>query len=134
METILAITNSTNSAIKLIACNTYEEAIEIMKSTYNKFLYKKEYDYNNTFLDEDSGYAQIVSGLEQTEFRIGCVQLKWRENSMELYYEDYRIKVIKNNSDTYDMYDNKYGGRKTWYNVTKEQIDKRIEKVLSKRK
>ena len=76
MEIFLAITNSTNCAIKLIACNTYEEAVELLKSTYNKILYKKEYDFNNTFLDEDSGYAQIVSGLEQTEFRIGCVQHK----------------------------------------------------------
>ena len=53
---------------------------------------------------------------------------------MEVYYEDYRIKVVKNDAGYYDMYDNKYGGRKTWYNGTKEQIDERIQKILSKRK
>ena len=53
---------------------------------------------------------------------------------MEVYYEDYRIKVVKNDSGRYDMYDNKYGGRKTWHNGTKEQIDERIQKILSKRR
>ena len=71
MKTILAVTNSTNSAIKLIACKTYEEAMLLMKSTYDNLLIGKDYDYYNTFFDEDSGYAQIVSGLNQTEFRIG---------------------------------------------------------------
>ena len=73
METILAITNSKDSAIKLIACNTYEEAMTLMKNTYNNLLSVSDYDFYNTFLDEDSGYAQIVSGLEQTEFRIGTI-------------------------------------------------------------
>lgn len=68
---ILAITNSANSAIKLIACKTYEEAIRLMKATYNNLLAGNDYDFCNTFLDEDSGYAQVVSGLYQTEFRIG---------------------------------------------------------------
>lgn len=53
---------------------------------------------------------------------------------MKVYYEDYRIKVVKNDSDSYDMYDNKYGGRKTWHNGTKEQIDEKIQKILSKRR
>jgi hypothetical protein len=71
MGTILAITNNMNYAIKLIACKTQIEAINLMKSTYDKICNEKCYDINNTFLDEDSGYAQIVSGLEQTEIRIG---------------------------------------------------------------
>ena len=71
METILAITNSTSCAIKLVACKTYDEAIRLMENTYNNLLIGKDYDFYNTFFDEDSGYAQIVSGLEQTEFRIG---------------------------------------------------------------
>ena len=73
METILAITNSTRHGIKLIACNTYEEAVALMKNTYKNLLIGNDYDSCNTFLDEDSGYAQIVSGLEQTEFRIGTI-------------------------------------------------------------
>lgn len=71
MKTILAITNSTSCAIKLVACKTYDEAIRLMKNTYNNLLIGNDYDFYNTFIDEDSGYAQIVSGLEQTEFRIG---------------------------------------------------------------
>lgn len=75
METILAITNSTSCAIKLIACKTYEEAIKIMKNTYDNLLVGKDYDFYNTFFDEDSGYAQIVSELDQIEFRIGKLSI-----------------------------------------------------------
>jgi hypothetical protein len=42
-----------------------------MKNKYNNLLNGNDYDFYNTFFDEDSGYAQIVSGLEQIEFRIG---------------------------------------------------------------
>ena len=75
METILAITNSTSCAIKLIACKTYEEAIKLMKNTYDGLLVGNDYDFYNTFIDEDSGYAQVVSGFEQTEFRIGQLSM-----------------------------------------------------------
>ena len=75
METILAITNSTSCAIKLIACKTYEEAIKIMKNTYDNLLVGKDYDFYNTFFDEDSGYAQIVLELDQIEFRIGKLSI-----------------------------------------------------------
>ena len=71
METILAITSSTNCTIKLIECKTKEEAIRLMKSTYEKLCRETIYDLHNTFCDEDSGYAQIVSGLKQRELRIG---------------------------------------------------------------
>ena len=71
METILAITNSTSCAIKLVACKTYEEALRLMKNTYDNLLAGNDYDFYNTFFDEASGYAQVVSGFEQTEFRIG---------------------------------------------------------------
>ena len=75
METILAITNSTSCAIKLIACKTYEEAVQMMKNTYDNLLVGNDYDFHNTFIDEDSGYAQVVSGFEQTEFRIGQLSM-----------------------------------------------------------
>ena len=52
---------------------------------------------------------------------------------MEVYYEDYRIRVVKNEDGKYDMYDNKFGGRKTWRNGTKEQIDEKIQSILNKR-
>ena len=52
---------------------------------------------------------------------------------MEIYYENDRIKVVKNESGKYDMYDNKFGGRKTWRNGTKEQIDEKIQAILRKR-
>ena len=75
METILAITNSTSCAIKLVACKTYEEAIKLMKNTYDNLLIDIDYDFYNTYFDEDSGYAQVVSGLEQTELRIGQLSM-----------------------------------------------------------
>ena len=73
MRIILAITNSTDCAIKLIACKTRIEAIRLMKNTYEKLCKETDYDLYNTFCDEESGYAQIVSGLEQTELRIGML-------------------------------------------------------------
>lgn len=73
METILAITNSTDCKIKLIECKTNKEAVELMKSTYEKLCKETNYDMHNTFYDEESGYAQIVSGLKQTELRIGML-------------------------------------------------------------
>ena len=76
MDTILAITNSTSCAIKLIACKTYEEAVQLMKNTYNRLLCETSYDLYNTYIDEEFGYAQIVSGLEQTEFRIGNLSMQ----------------------------------------------------------
>jgi hypothetical protein len=71
MEIFLTITNNKNYGINLIPCKSYGEAIRLMKDTYETKLIGREYDLNNTFLDEESGYAQIVSGFEQTEFRIG---------------------------------------------------------------
>ena len=71
MGTILAITKSTSSAIKLIVCQTKEEAIRLMKITYDNLCKENCYDYHNTYFDEELGYAQVVYGLEQTEFRIG---------------------------------------------------------------
>lgn len=71
--TVLAITNSVNPQIKLIKCNSEEEAIHKMKTLYNKKLCSKKCDLNNTYLDEDECYAQVVNGLEQTEFRIGNI-------------------------------------------------------------
>lgn len=73
METILAITRNTDCAIKLIACKTRREAIKHMKYIYEKLCRETNYDMHNTFCDEESGYAQIVSGLEQTELRIGML-------------------------------------------------------------
>lgn len=76
METILAITNSTSCAIKLIAYKTRNEANKHMRYLYEKLCRETNYDIHNTFFDEDSGYAQIVSGLEQTEFRIGNLSMQ----------------------------------------------------------
>ena len=73
MGTILAITSSTSCAIKLIVCETIEEAICKMKCYYDKMCKENSYDYHNTYLDEEEGYAQVVNGLEQTEFRIGTL-------------------------------------------------------------
>lgn len=74
METILAITNSVDNGIKLIACHTKEEAIEQMEIEYRNACNSAIYDYNNTYIDKDDGYAQVVEGLKQIEFRVGKLQ------------------------------------------------------------
>ena len=71
MEFVLVITNSIDTKMEVIACKTMKEAVDKMKSTYDKMRKEKEFDYSNTYFDEDEGYAQIVNGLEYTEFRIG---------------------------------------------------------------
>lgn len=71
MGNILIMTKNTDVKAKLINCGDESEAINIMKDMYFKLCKNKCYDYNNTYIDEDLGYAQIVSGLEQIEFRIG---------------------------------------------------------------
>ena len=52
---------------------------------------------------------------------------------MEIYYEDYRLKVVKNELGKYDVYDSKYGGRKTYKDKSKDFVDEKISNVLSKR-
>lgn len=71
MGAILTITKNTSVTVKLIVCENTKDAIEKMKSAYDKLCKETSYDYYNTYFDEDLGYAQVVSGLEQVEFRIG---------------------------------------------------------------
>ena len=53
------------------------------------------------------------------------------EVNKEVYYEDYRLKVIKKESGKYDIHDSKYGGKITHKDVSKEQADERIQEILS---
>ena len=68
---VLVITNNKNSKSKLISFKTYEEAINVMKDTYENLCFGVKYDFHNTFMDEDSRYGQVVTGLDRTELRIG---------------------------------------------------------------
>lgn len=52
---------------------------------------------------------------------------------MNIYYEDYRLKVIENENGGYDIYDSKYGGRCIRKNMSKKWTDDKIQCVLSKR-
>lgn len=71
MSIALAITSNVETGIQLIKCQSTEEAINIMKNTYRELCNAIPYDINNTCLDENAKYAQIVNGFEQIEFRIG---------------------------------------------------------------
>ena len=53
---------------------------------------------------------------------------------MEVYYEDYRLIVIKKESGKYDIHDNKVGGRITHKDVSKEEADERIQQIVCRRK
>lgn len=50
-----------------------------------------------------------------------------------IYYEDYRLKIVEIDGK-YTIYDNKYGGRTSHKDMTKEWTDDFIQRVLSKRK
>ena len=52
---------------------------------------------------------------------------------MEIYYEDYRLIVIKKPTGKYDIHDSKYGGRITHKDVSKEKADGRIQEILKYR-
>ncbi len=52
---------------------------------------------------------------------------------MNVYYEDYRLKIVENQDGKYDIYDSKYGGRATHKNKTREEVDNKIKKILNKR-
>ena len=71
MSVVLAVTSNIETKIQLIKCRSTEEAINIMKNTYRELCKIITYDINNTCLDENAKYAQIVNGFEQIEFRIG---------------------------------------------------------------
>ena len=71
MKTILVITKNTDTEIQLYECESNEEAKEKIKYLYKEFCRQQDYDYHNTYINEELGYAQIVFGLEQIEFRIG---------------------------------------------------------------
>lgn len=70
---VLVVTNTINTKIDLIAFQTIEDALSEMKKRYLEKINNIKYDSNNTYLDEDEKYAQVVDGLEQTEFRIGSI-------------------------------------------------------------
>ena len=55
------------------------------------------------------------------------------EDMGEVYYENHRLKVVKNQYDKYDVYDSKYG-KITHKNVDKSQADERIEQVTVRHK
>ena len=57
-----------------------------------------------------------------------------KQNSEVCYYKDYRLKIIKKENGLYDVYDNKFAGRKTYRNANKEWVYEFIKRVLSKRK
>lgn len=71
MDIILVITKSTEIAATLIKCKSIEDAIERMKTEYDKLCRRTNFDYYNTYIDEDEGYAQVALDLGLTEFRIG---------------------------------------------------------------
>lgn len=71
MQIILAITTNVDEGIDLIAYSTKEEAIKKMETEYLNLCEKTAYDRDNTYIDKEEGYAQIVEGLKQIEFRVG---------------------------------------------------------------
>jgi len=73
MKTVLAMTNNVNSCIKLVLCKTKDEAIKKMETEYRNLCDKIMYDYDNTYIDTEDGYAQVVEGLRQIEFRVGQI-------------------------------------------------------------
>ena len=68
----VAVIDNCSTGIILIPRNTWNEAAEQIEQLYLKKLKEfPTYDVNNTYLDRKNGYAQIISGIEIWEYRIG---------------------------------------------------------------
>lgn len=91
MCVVLAITNTTDSNIKLIQCRNKEDALKKMEKLYEVLHYGNLIDYNNTYYDKELGYAQIVNGITQTEIRIGMLTCSTHsiENAAVTHSKDY---------------------------------------------
>ena len=74
MCVILAITNTTNSKINLIECESVEDALRKMKALYENLAATSRVDHKNSYFDSEIKYAQIVNNLEQIEMRIGILK------------------------------------------------------------
>lgn len=74
MCVVLAITNTTNSKINLIECESEEEALSKMETFYINLSTASKVDYDNTYFDNEIKYAQIVNSFEQIEMRIGILR------------------------------------------------------------
>lgn len=65
------ITNDTSEEAKVILRNSREEACKLLEILYYECLFNmKTCDFDNTYIEEDSSYSQIVDGLETTKFYV----------------------------------------------------------------
>ena len=73
MSVVLVVTNSADEKVRLINCENTEDALKRMESMFRVMCFDGCCDYNNTYLDKKSQYAQVVDGFSQTEMRIGVL-------------------------------------------------------------
>lgn len=70
-EVLLIVTRnySTDTEVYYYGCESL--ALMQLKTFYLDEIKKIDaYDFNNTYIDEDHGYAQVTNGLKVIEFRI----------------------------------------------------------------
>ena len=90
------------------------------------------YDVEKVIAELEKQKSDLTDWAEDKAFEIG-IEKAIEIVREEVYYEDYRLKVVINQSGKYDVHDNKYGGKITHKNVSKEQADDRIQHILSVR-
>lgn len=71
----VVIVDDVSTEAKVILKNNYLDACKDMERLYYECLFHMySYDFNNTFIEEDLSYSQIVDGLNITRFYVTKVK------------------------------------------------------------
>ena len=73
MCVVLVVTNSTNEKPRLIKCEDVNDALNRMDSLFRVMCFDGCCDQNNTYMDKELQYAQVVDSFAQTEMRVGIL-------------------------------------------------------------
>lgn len=118
---------------------------QIIERVFNGGKSARTIDYmgNTHVFDNAIEHMEVVGHSKEYDAYIGSlknlinfdkqINRSSDDANMEVYYEDYRLKVVKKESGKYDIHDSKYGGKITHKDVSKEKADERIQEILSVR-
>ena len=77
-EVVLIVTRNDTTETEVYFYGSVTLAMLQLKAFYLEEIKKIDtYDFNNSYVDEDKGYAQVSNGLRQIEFRI-CEMPKYQ--------------------------------------------------------
>ncbi len=73
---VVVIIDDTSTYVRVISQNSKENACKLLEKLYYDHLFSMcSYDFNNTYIEDDHTYGQIVYGLETTKYFVSKVRL-----------------------------------------------------------